>query len=93
MFGKTLSSPQTLHIPNFCSPKDHLPLAEKGGDFMVETNAETSDRVNPDKASVEDGRNPSTHPMRRGGWLRQGTDPVLRGVEELAMVTGRVERV
>ena len=40
---------------------------------------------------VENGSNPSTHPLRRGAWLRPFTDPTLRGVEEGAMATGRVE--
>lgn len=37
----------------------------KGGDFMLEATADTPGPVNPDKAKVEDGRNPSTHPLRR----------------------------
>lgn len=47
----------------------------------------------PVQAVVEDGSNPPTHPLRIGGWLRCVTDPVLRGAEELAIATGREEKL
>lgn len=75
-----------------------LAIFSKGGDFMERLESPRPvtpklESVNPAKAVVEDASNPPTHPLRRGGWLRSVTDPVLRGTEELAMVTGRVEKV
>lgn len=47
--------------------------------------------TNPE-GRVSDERHPSTHPLRKGR-TRFETDPTLRGAEELAMVTGRIERL
>lgn len=50
----------------------------------------TTQAISPDQGRIEDGSNPPTHPLRKGGWVRSN-DPVWRGAEELAMATGREE--
>lgn len=38
-------------------------------------------QVDPSKEKVEDGSNPSTHPMRRGGWLRPTLDELAQTID------------
>ena len=49
--------------------------------------------LNPTHGIVENGSNPSTHPLRRGGWTRSMVDPTLRSAEEFTVTTGREEVV
>lgn len=100
MFGNILHQPQ-LTISNYPKGGDFMgieqrPAIQSAIEVMEWEGAPLpgvlNPTINPDQGRVINEMHPDSHPLVSGK-RASVTDPILRGVEETAMVTGRVEKL